>query len=471
MHRKLLSSTGSLPLGNAPQKRLLKVASGPYAGRLAALVQSSSTDIKLTFADAPYTSWSTPLTVATDARDADFDATIDGAGNIQIVYGENGTDYLVTRRLTFASGNWGVGSKVTIYSGAASFSPSMAIESSGKIWVTWSRYSAPNKFIQVKSSTDNGAAWGTGAADAGQQITSGNSFEWSRLVITPDHIHVIAVYGNSRIVIRSLPTGGGSWSDEVTVASGGSGFTEHFDAAVRSDGLVGVVYNDSMFRYREFDGVNWGAIVTLNASTVDSPQLFFRGQTPVVVFLQTFDGYQKVMKVTDRGSGSFSTPVPLEQRAKEFDAVVLYEINSGTYQTVTAAASNNTAADLFHSASGCLLKNSGDQIYFGMADRFRYAELSLSTTGQGGALSFAYWDGANWRGFTPASGAAGFDTTNSRMVLWEDFNSIPSDWQKKIVANQNQFWVRVQVLSTFSRGPIGSHATAISALQRVEFRR
>jgi hypothetical protein len=470
MDKKLVSSTASLPLGNSPQTRLFRISNGAYAGRQVALVQTSPTDINLTYADAPYAVWSTPQTVATDSHDADFDAVMDASGNIQIVYGENGTDYLVTRRLTFAGGSWSVGSKVTVYSGAASLAPSIALEVSGKLWVTWCRYSAPNRFVQAKSSSDNGSTWGSGGGDPGTQLTSGNPFEWSKVVTTPDQVIVIAAYGNSRIVMRSLPVAGGSWSDEMTIASGVSGFNENFDAAVRSDGLVAVVFNDTQFRYREFDGLNWGALVTLHQTPVESPQVFFRGQTPVVVFLQSWDGAQKILKVSERSSGTFSAAVPFDPKGKEFDAVLLNESGSGTYQDLTSAASNSNAADVYHSVSGALVKNSGDQILLGMSDRFRYAELVLSTTGLGGTVAFGYWDGANWKGFTPSVGSAALDQGNNRLVLWDDYLSIPVDWQKRTISGQSQFWIRLQVQSPFSRGPIGTHVTAISGLQRVIFR-
>jgi hypothetical protein len=240
---------------------------------------------------------------------------------------------------------------------------------------------------------------------------------------------------------------------------------------VRSDGLVAVVYNDTQFRYREFDGVNWGGVVTLNNLVVESPQLVFRRQIPVVAFIASWSGLQRIMRVTERSSGIFCTPVPLEARAKTFDGVVLFNASSGTYQEVTGAAGNVTTADVLHSASNSLLKNIGDQVYLGMDDRFRYAGFSLATAGSGGTVSYSYWDGSNWRGITPASGSSSLDQTDVKLLLWDDFSSVPSDWQKKSISGKTQFWVRLEVQSAFATGPVGSHITAISEIQHLTFRR
>lgn len=471
MFKKLLSTTAAYPLGNAQQRRLLKVGSGPYSGRLAAVIQASPSTLQLVFSDAPYLTWSTPLDIATDCENGVSDAVMDADGNIHLVYPETGTGYLVTRKLTFTGGNWGVGAKSVIYNGASSFTPSLGIEPSGKLWVAWCRYSAPNRFVHVKSSTDGGSVWGSGAADPGQELTSGAFFEYAKLLVAPDQVHVIATYGGDRIVMRSIPIAGGEWSSEGTIASGTSGFTDGFDAAVRSDGLVAVVYNDSQFRYREFDGVSWGGITTLASTPVEFPQVLFRDQVPVVSYITSWSGLQRIMMVVQRSGGSFGAHVPLDSRAKIFDSVILWNAPTGIYQDVTDEAGSVSSGDLLHASSGALCKNAGDQIYLGMANRFRYAEFGLSTVGTGGTISYTYWDGSNWRGFTPGNGSSNLDQSDVKLVLWDDFSEIPADWQKRTVFGENLFWVKLEVQSAYATGPVGSHVTAISELSRIIFRR
>ncbi len=471
MYKKLLSTSAAYPLGNSHQRRLFKVGSGPYSGRLVAIIQSSPTSLHLVYSDPPFVNWSSPLEIAADCADSVCDAAMDLNGNIQVVYPESGTDHLVTRRLTFAGGNWSVGAKSVIYDGAPCFTPTLGVEPSGKHWVAWCRYAAPNRFVQVKSSIDDGATWGSGATDPGVQLTAGAFVEYAKLLVAPDQIYVIAAYGGDRLVMRSIPINGGSWSAEFTIASGMSGFTDAFDAAVRSDGLVAVIYNDTQFRYREFDGVNWGGIVTLANAPVESPQILFRDQVPVVSYLAGWSGLQRSMKVVQRSAGSFGAHVPLDSRAKTFDSVILLNAPTGVYQDVTDEAGTMAVGDLAHAASAAMLKNAGDQIYLGMENRFRYAEFGLSTVGAGGTVSYTYWDGSNWRGFSPINGASNLDQSDVKILLWDDFSTIPEDWQKRAVSGRNLFWVKLEVLSAYSTGPVGSHVAAISELSRIIFRR
>lgn len=471
MQKKLTASTALNPTGLPAGQKIFKIPGGAFAGRLAALMQTSPTDIELTWADSPYVPWSSPLTVVNDAADDAFDAEMDSGGNLYIVYADQTTRNLAFKKLTFANGVWTAGAKVLIYDGGLSYTPSLGIESSGKLWVTWSRYSAPNRYIHVKSSSDGGATWGTGSGDSGTQLTTGDSISFSKLLITIDRIHVIATYDSHSIVKRSLPISGGSWSEEEVIATTTQAFGSDFDAAASDDGRIAVVYNDPYFKYREYDGVNWGAIVPMANIVGVSPQVLFRGGIPVVIYLENWNGSQKILMYTDRRSGQFSTRLPLDNRAKFFDRVLLYNQPAASFADVTGAAASAATGDMFHPASSCLLKNQGDQLYLGMQRQFRYLQILLSTPGSGGTLVLSYWDGLNWRAFTPSTGAVALNTDPTRVVLWDDYMSIPADWQKRAINGQYQFWVRVEVNTPFGTGPVGTQATSISEIARAIFRR
>jgi len=77
MQKHLTDSTATFKAGIGPGKRIFKVASGQYAGRIVILIQTSSTDIKLTYADYPYTVWSSLSTIVSDSADYPFDAIMD----------------------------------------------------------------------------------------------------------------------------------------------------------------------------------------------------------------------------------------------------------------------------------------------------------------------------------------------------------------------------------------------------------
>lgn len=470
MKKKLTVATSLFPLGRPSGQKLFKIPGGQYAGRLAAVIQTSASEIKLTWADAPYALWSIPITAVSDAADYSFDAQMDSAGNIHIAYTDS-SNHFATKKLTFGAGVWSVGSKVLIYDAAPCYALSLAIEPSGKLWVTWSRYVAPNSFIHVKSSSDEGTTWGAGSSDSGTQLTTGDLTALSKLLIAPNHVHVIALYGHSRIVMRSLPIAGGNWSEEFTVGTTLSSFNEEFDGAVAPDGRVAVVFNDPEFKYREFDGYTWGAVVSLASVTKTGPQLFFRNGDPVVAYLEPWNGYQRQLVYTERRAGVFTTPKALDCRARALERVLLYNQAAASYTDVTSEAEDEATGDVFHPESSSLLKSSGDQMYAGMNVQFRYLQVLLSTVGSGGTLVYSYWDGANWRAFTPTSGVSPLDVSPTRIALWDDYDSMPPDWQKRSVDGHSLFWVKVEVASAYAVGPVGTQITTISEISAVTFRR
>ena len=471
MHKKLAASTAFEPTGLPAGQKIFKVPSGAFAGRLVALMQTSPTEIKLSHADSPYATWSSPLSIVNDAADDAFDAEMGNDGTLYIVYADQTTRNLAAKKLTFADGVWTAGSKTLIYDGGYSYTPSLGIEVSGKLWVTWSRYSAPNRYIHVKSSSDGGANWGAGSADSGTQLTTGDLMAYSKVLVMASQIRVVATYNNYSIVMRSLPISGGSWTEEEVIATTTQSFGSDFDAAAGDDGRIAVVYNDPFFKYREYDGMNWGAVVPMADLFGVSPQVLFRGGIPVVIYLESWNGGQKIQMFTDRRSGQFSTPMPLDTRAKVFDRVSLYNQAAASFVDITSAAASATTGDMFHPASSCLLKNEEDQLYLGMQKQFRYLQILLSSLGSGGTLVFSYWDGSNWRAFTPSTGPVALDSDPTRIVLWDDYVSIPADWQKRAVNGQYQFWIRVEVNSPFATGPVGTQATSISEITRAIFRR
>lgn len=470
MHKKITDTTGSYGLGMPPGRKLLKVASGQYAGRLVAIMQTSAGNIKYSYADRPYTSWSSLTTIASDAADQPCDCVMDSNGHIHVVYSENSTEYLVTRKLVFSGGVWNVGSKVTIYNGHPSLYPSVAIETGGKLWVSWTRVPSGVLYVHVKSSTDSGATWGTGPSDSGDALTAGASSAYSKVLVGPNDIYVIYANGGLYFSIRSQPIGGGSWTSEYHIATG-TAFDQHFDAAFSSDSFLGVTFDHGQLKYREYDGINWGSIVTLDSDGGNFPQMLFRDNVPAVVYLSSLASDQVLVKYTTRTTGSFSTPAVLDERAKQFDSVTLYDASSSSYADLTSEAGSGATADVYHPNSSVLVEDSGDIVYLGMDQKFRYVKFLLSTAGAGGTVVYSYWDGSNWTAFTPAGGAFALDATDKDLLLWNDYVSIPDDWQKKLVNGQTRFWVKIEVDSSFTTGPVGSQITAASDLQAFIVRR
>jgi len=470
MQNKLVESTSFFPLGETKGHKLFEVAAGEYAGRLVALMQTSVTDIKLSYSDSPYTSWSSPQTMATNSSDTSFDCLIEPSGDIHLVYSENSTNYLVTRKLVFSGGNWSAGTKVTAYNGSVCFDPSIAREPAGTLWLSYARLSAPNRSIYIKSSTDGGTSWGSGAADAGTELAGPSVNLVAKTLIGLNDIIVIYSIDLQKIAMRTLPLGGGNWTSEFVI-SNGSSISMRFDTAVRSDGMLALVYDSAGLCYREYDGNVWTPATEIESTPVNSPTVFFRNNEPVIVYLSPFQGSQYLLKQAVRKSGLFATPVDLDKRARVFDAVLLYDDSSGTYQDRTSEAASSTLGDLYHSGSSCVVKDTGDQVYVGMEAPFRYIHFYLSTAGVGGTVNYSYWDGSQWKTFTPSGGMSHLDSTIDRILLWDAYTSIPNDWQKSEVNAISQFWVRIEVVSSYSTGPVGSQVTAISELHAFVARR
>lgn len=470
MQKKITDTTAAYGLGMAPGKKLLKVKSGAYSGRMAALVQTSAGTIELYYADAPYTSWSTPIEIATDAVDNAFSAAMATNGDIHIVYTETSTEYLATKKLTFADGTWSVGSKVTIYNSDPAYYPTVAIESGGIVWVSYTRINGALYYVYVKSSEDDGAIWGSGAGDAGTALSSGVISAFSKLVIGPNELYVIYTAAGTDLFFTKRTLSGGSWSS-ATVISGTGNFDEHFDIAVNSEGILGVVYDNDQMRYREYDGINWGATATIDSDSGTFPQLTFFKNVPVIVYLHEYATGQIELKQTSKQTGTFATPEILDIRSSQFTNVTLYSSGSNTFEDLTTESASDTTADVVHTTTSALVDSIGDSIYLGLSKKFRYVRMLLSTAGVGGAVNFSYWDGAVWKAFVPASGSYHLDSADKELILWSDFDSMPADWQQTAVNEQVKFWVSISVATAFSTAPIGSQITALSNLLALSVRR
>jgi hypothetical protein len=470
MRKKITESTALYPLGNPGQSKLFRVASGEYVGRRAALIQTSPTDITLSWSDSPGATWSNPVTVADDAADGAFDVVMTANGDLQVVYSEQSTNYLVTRRLTLSGGTWSIGAKVTIYSGAQCYDPSLAVAPDGTLWVSYSCFVSPTRTIYVKSSSDNGLSWGSGAADSGEALSGAAAFAWSRVIIDNSRVHVVYHDQETTLWMRSRELSGGTWNGAANIATG-SGFNQHFDVGVAADGRLGAAFSRDQLYYREYDGANWGGIAVLVTHPVMCPQVLFEDNVPAVVYLDHVGGEIKVARYTDRRTGNFAAGEDLDARSAPFDVVLVYNAASAGYEDMTVTAASQTAADVFHSSSGCLLKAAGDTLYLGQDARFRAVRLVLSTCGVGGDLLVSYWDGSQWRAFNPANGLPDMSASPTDVNLWVDYETVPADWQKRIVNNHSAFWVRVEVTSGFTIGPVADQISAASETDRVIFRR
>ncbi len=470
MQTKLSETTAVGGFGVPTGKKLLKVMSGKYIGRMISVFKTSDNEIKYCFSNSPYDSWSSLISIVTDSANDAIDVVMNDTGDVYVVYCEISTNYLVSVKLTITDTNWTIGSKVYIYNAGLTNTPSITIDSSGLLYVSFSLFNVSVFDLYVKTSTDDALTWGSSPSDTGEIIAAGLAMTIPKIMTSDNELFVVYVTDWNAVKERSRLLSGSSWTTEYVIASS-SNIDEHFDAIVLPGGFIGVVYDDSQLNYREFYGSNWSPITVLDSSESFFPQLTLINNVPVILYLSEFNSGQFYLMQTNRLTGSFSTPSVLEERASTFDSVILYENSSSSYEDKTTEASNAITGDMFHSLSSYLCAAIGDKIYCGSDLKFRFIRMLLSSAGLGGLVTYAYYDGANWKSFTPSGGNYHLDSLDKEVLLFDDFDTVPQDWQRNNVNGVNRFWIKIEVSSGFTTAPVGSQFTSISNLNSISVRR
>jgi hypothetical protein len=115
-----------------------------------------------------------------------------------------------------------------------------------------------------------------------------------------------------------------------------------------------------------------------------------------------------------------------------------------------------------------LVKDSDDAFFLGMNAKFNLVRIILSTAGIGGAVKWQYWNGGSWTDFVPQSGSYHLDFQTKMVILWQDLNSAPSDWQMCPVNGVSKFWIRILVTTAFATAPVGTQITAIPEIKYIK---
>ena len=458
----ITTSTAGSPLGNSPGRKLLRVADGSYANRLVLLYQDTPGSISLRYADAPYTTWSAAQSVATDTADSAFDCMLDLNGDVLLAYTAATTFDMQFKRLAFSSGAWTAGAVVTVYNVDDCYFPSIIAEPTGRIWITYTRVSSGSSYINAIKSDDAGATWGIGA---GEELAGPDSSAYSQIVIAGGQLYVFYTLGGTKLAQRNKLFVVATFSSEVSLASG-SGFDEHFHAAVAADNRLGVAFDDGAMRYREFDGSQWATVQTLDSSGGEYPRVVFTDNNPSVVYLQNFGANQVRLLQVARQGGAFQAATDVLRQWKQFEAVALFSQNAGTYADLTTEAGSSATGDVFHPTSNATLAAVGDAIYCGHSVQFNYLKAILATAGVGGSVDWQYFDGAGWVTFTPSNGTWDLETTSREMLLWNDSAAMPADWQMTAINGVTLFYVRAIVSAGFTTNPVASQLTAIANLSQ-----
>jgi hypothetical protein len=469
MHKLLSNSTAARPSGSPPQRRLLRVTSGTFKGRLAALYADSANNISLKYADYPYQTWFEPITVASDAHDSPFSACIDASGNIYLAYADTG-QVLKVIKLPFVAGNWNVGTPAMVCNVDSSSRPVILKDDDGALWCLfdhhWTSFNLRHT-IRVKKSIDDGQTWGEGASDLGTALSAA-WVEQGYVGVCRHLSKLYAVYcvGRSNLILRACDLSNPAWSAESAIASIDY-IDDNFHISPSDDGKLGVVFSTSETNrvyLKEYDGLLWSGLIEVENVAARSPQIIYKNNAPHIFYARHLGNNYYAPRYAKRSGAAFVIE-NFSQALGAYEKVLLYSAQgSPPYLDKTSAAANSSTGDIFHSISQGLLNSIGDCVYLGKQSKFFCVSIVLSTPGTGGSVVWEYFDGNDWTPFTPNSGACNFDSPDTLVYLWQDAASTPSGWQIGAVNNLTAFWVRARVTGGFTVNPVGTQILAAARL-------
>lgn len=447
------------------QRKLFRVQSGEFAGRLLALFAKTPSTIAYAVADPPYTQWSTPVDIITDAADYPAGGFIDSTDCIFVAYTKQTSHDLAVVKLTYSAGSWSVGTTYTVYNGDDNYFPTIYKDSDQTLYITWSRYAGGQYTINAKLSVDEGQTWGTGLSDPGTALSAAGSSAYAVLIYRSYYVYCIYTLAGTKLAYRRRDINAATWEAEETIYTG-SGLYDDFQAAVSADNRLGVAFStDSDLCYKEHNGTTWSGLYTVASEAGLAPLVRFVGSTPYVFYGRTIGTNQQCWMFSRLEESDFSDPEKLLAGFALFDVMQCYDASSGAPTCDrTEQAADSAAADVYHPDSGKLMDAVGDGIYLGLDERFCRVSVLLSTVGAGGEVVWSYWNGTSWEPFTPASGPYHFDSSPACVRLWDDIQSAPANWQKLMKSTQFKFWVRAMVSQAFTTGPVGTQVTATANL-------
>jgi hypothetical protein len=463
--QKLLDTSSALyPTGLSTQRKIFRIPSGVYAGRAAALYQKTAGTIVLVFADPPFTTWSATQNIVTDSADLPFSATMDKDGNIYVVYTQATTLALLMVKLSFSNGAWTAGTVRQVLTADSNYYPVIIKDRTDRLWAVWTRLAAVDSkyYLQVKSSINDGATWGSGGTDIGTTLTSGVTTPvYGQVEIFADRVYAVYTEGGVKLANRYFPILGSVWAAEEILTTG-TGFDSNFGVRASADGRLGVAYvSSSGLFYREFDGTVWTGALQIDTFG-SAPLLVFPSGKPTVLYLKAFGTGQNQLVYSQKGETAFGAAVPLFAAEAAFAKVLVYDASAATkFQDKTVEAASTTAGDVLHSTSGAMLKDVGDALYLGAEEPFGFFRVLSSVAGAGGVVTYAYWNGSEWTAFVPNSGNYNFTDSSAGVYLWLDKSQIPADWHRASVSGSVKYWLKVEVSTAFSTGPVGTQLSSI----------
>jgi hypothetical protein len=465
MQKLIDTVSGQFGSGLPSQKKVFQISSGQYAGRVIIVYPQTANTLVFRWADFPYQSWSAAQAIVSNSADYPASAFMDENFNVYVAYTVQTTLALNFVKLSFANEVWTVGSPSTVINVEQNYYPCLSKDSSGRLFCSWTYFNTADSryYIRIKTSVNDGGSWGTGPSDLGTALNSGavNS-AYSSLVFLPTYVYCFYTQAGTSLEYRRFQIGGSSWETAVILYSG-TNLDYNFSCAISPDRRIGIAFKaDSSLFYKEFDGNQWSGLYTVDNAAPLSLNLQFQKNTAYVFFCQSIGTDQNQLYFSSKSGSSFTTPLVLNSGSKPLDKVFCFDQSASTqFSDKTTEASNSTSADVFHPTSNGLVKDLNDALYLGMDAKFNVVSLILSTFGISGEVTWQYWNGSTWSSFTPYTGAFHLTSSPKNVILWQDLDSVPSDWQQSSVNGVTKFWVRLLVTVGYTTAPVGSQITAV----------
>ena len=451
--------------GLSSQKKVFQISSGQFAGRVIVIYPQTANTLVFRWADFPYQGWSAAQTIASNSADYPASAFMDENSNVYVAFTVQTTLALNCVKLSFANGVWTVGSVSTIINLEQNYYPSLTKDSTGRLFCSWTYFNTADSryYMRVKTSVNDGGTWGTGPSDPGTALNSGAANSaYSTLIFVPTYVYCFYTQAGTSLEYRRFEIGGSSWETAAILYSG-TNLDYNFSSAISPDRRIGIAFKaDSSLSYKEFDGNQWSGLFTVDNTAPVSLNLQFQKNAAYILFCKSIGTDQNQLYYSLKTGSVFSTPAVLNSGSTTFDKVFCFDQSAtDQFSDKTIEASNSTSADVFHPTSNGLVKDLNDALYLGMDARFNLASLVLSTLGITGEVAWQYWNGTTWTSFTPYSGAFQLTSSPKNVILWQDPDSVPSDWQQNLVNSVAKFWVKLLVTIAYTTAPVGSQITAV----------
>lgn len=417
--------------------------------------------------------WQDKLQV-TPKKEVFADAVIAPNDDIYVIYATNAdkagsNNDVAFMKLIYLSefDDWMIDTTTVVYdanSSTGAFNSVIARDDS-YLWVAYRYYDGLNYSIEIRYSSDDGQTWN----HALQVDTPGpNADETATFSHFEDKLALIYYHQDVQFKWRwrnnsDPPT---VWQDPQLIRQLSSSLPSKSDYSVGSDqwGRMHMLFNEKGIKYSHYESGGWDANPTTLSTSGGYPTLTTNGTDLWAIWQESIGSSQNTLvskryhddtQIWDPAISQVSHPS--EQKASRF---FNYSSLFGTFNDGTSQAGNANKGDMKHPATGLLLRDYDDAVYFGGTVPFAYLRIELSVSGAGGAVNWEYWNGITWAVFTPVSGPYHF-TAKASTRLWSNADSVPLDWTVASVNGSDPlYYVRARVEVPYNTGPVGTQITS-----------